>query len=63
MREKYIDEIVGVWIIFGNHPDGCVDVSNQDGDLFTHVELEKAEQLVKEQSEFRNKVYAILKEH
>ena len=60
MREKYVDEAVGIWIIFGEHRDGTVDVADQQKDVFTSLPRDKAEKLVELQEEFRQKLYAEL---
>lgn len=61
MREKYIDEKVGVWFIFGEHPDGGVDITDGDKDIFTGIDYETAEKLCDLQDEFRNKLYSLLR--
>jgi hypothetical protein len=60
MREKYVDERVGVWIVFGWHFDGSVDVSSKGQDLFTQIPLDVADRLCELQEEFREKLYALL---
>jgi hypothetical protein len=60
MREKYVDEAAGVWIIFGEHRDGTVDVSDQRRDVFEGLPRDAAEKVVAAQDEFRAKLYAIL---
>ena len=60
MREKYVDERVGVWMVFGTHPDGRVDVCNADRDLFEHMDPKVAEKLVEAQERFRKELYKLL---
>jgi hypothetical protein len=62
MREKYIDEAVGVWIEFGIHKSGNVDVSSEQGDIFTNVPPLVAAKLIKAQAEFRENLYRILRD-
>lgn len=60
MRQKYVDETVGVWIIFGEHMDGTVDVSDQRRDVFEGLPRDVAEKVCAAHDEFREKLYAIL---
>lgn len=56
----YIDRAVGdIWIIFGEHGDGCVDLSNGNDDIFTHITREQAEKLITLRDKFLNDVRAI----
>lgn len=59
MREKYVDEVVGVWNVFGSR-DGGVDISDGNRDVFREIPLERAEKIVIAQAEFREKLYTIL---
>lgn len=59
-REKYVDETVGVWMVWGKYEDGNVDVSDQDKTIARRVPLELAEKLVALQAEFREKIYALV---
>ena len=52
IREKYVEEIVGDWFIFGIHPDGTVDISDGDRDVFTNLTPAKADYLVRLQNQF-----------
>lgn len=49
-KAKYIDEethMLSRWMIFGEHPDGWVDIANSNGDdIFTHVPRDVAERMV-----------------
>lgn len=61
MREKYVDEAVGNYIVFGWRPDGTVDVSNGFGcDVFTGLPPTVAEQVVQAHDAFRERLYQIL---
>lgn len=64
MREKYVDEAVGIFIIFGVRLGGGVDVCSHGGaetrDIFINLPREKAEEVCKLQQEFREKLYATL---
>lgn len=49
MRSKYlIDEtsLFKEWFIFGEHPNGYVDVSDGTNDIFINVPKEKVERLL-----------------
>ena len=63
MREKYIDEKIGVYFIFGFSADNLslVDINNGIEDVFTSIPIEQAEKICIAHDEFRNKVYEILK--
>lgn len=60
MREKYVDERLGVWFIFGEYPDGNVDVSDGQEDIFTGIPRAHAERLVALHDTFRLSVYELL---
>lgn len=60
MREKYVDEAVGIFMVFGVHSDGTVDVSDTQRDVFTRLPEDAAEKVVAVQAEFRAKLYKIL---
>ena len=60
MREKYVDEAVGVWFVFGSRPDGTVDVSDGNRDVFSGIPADAAADLTKIQREFRERLYARL---
>ncbi len=61
MREKYVDESIGVWFIFGKHPDGTVDINdgNRDVPAFTGIQREAAQLLCEAHDRFRKEVYKI----
>lgn len=61
MKEKYIDEAVGHYTVFGTRTTGGVDVNDGNRDVFIGLPLEKAEKIVQAQAEFRAKLYEILK--
>lgn len=60
MREKYVDEAVGIWVIFGENRDGTVDVADQQKDIFQSLPRDKAQKIVNLQQEFRDKLYEVL---
>lgn len=60
MREKYVDEAVGVFMIFGVRADGSVDVNDGYCDIFEGLPHEAAQRVVAAQEEFRIKLYDIL---
>lgn len=53
MSSDHIDRVAGeLWFIFGEHTDGCVDVSDGRDDVFEHIPRAKAERLVELRAEF-----------
>jgi hypothetical protein len=60
MREKYVDQKVGIWIVFGEHPDGTVDVNDGMQDVFEGIPKEAALKVIAAHDEFREKLYEIL---
>lgn len=61
MREKYVDERVGIWFIFGTNPDtGEADVSDQNKDIFESLPEVVAVRVVEAQEKFREELYSIL---
>ena len=60
MREKYVDEAVGVFMIFGVRADGSVDINDGYHDIFEGLPREAALRVVDAQAEFRAKLYDIL---
>ena len=61
MRQKYVDEAVGIYIIFDESLDGtAVDVADQQRDVFQGLPRDVAEKVVEAQEEFREKLYALL---
>jgi hypothetical protein len=61
MLEKYVDEAVGIWMIWGTSLDGKYhDVADQNKDLFTCLPVAEANAVVQLQQEFREKLYKIL---
>jgi len=60
MKQKYVDEKVGIWFVFGQYYGGCVDVADGQRDVFEHIPKEAAEAIVEIQKEFREKLYKIL---
>lgn len=59
-RDKYVDEAVGIWFIFGEHQNGTVDVSDGTQDVARNVSRETAEKLCQIQKEFRHRIYALV---
>lgn len=60
MREKTIDTRVGMYFIFGECPDGAVDVNDGRDDVFLRLPRDVAEAVCLAQQEFREKLYALL---
>lgn len=60
MREKYVDEAVGIYMVFGEYADGRVDVSDQRRDVFTALPRDVAEKVVEAQDRFREELYRLL---
>lgn len=61
MREKYVDEAVGIWFIFGEHPGGSlVDISDGTNDVFRSLPRAPAVKLCEVQERFRQELYSIL---
>jgi hypothetical protein len=60
MREKYVDEAAGIWMIFGEHPDGTVDVNDGNRDVFVGIPKEAAEKIVEAHYLFMKDLYEIL---
>lgn len=59
-REKYVDEELGVWFIFGEYPDGDVEIADGNKTIITKISREKAEQVLDARREFMEKMYKIL---
>jgi hypothetical protein len=60
MKEKYIDEQVGCWFIFGEYPDNTVDINNSIGTVLSQIPKGIAEEIVEAQHQFREKLYHLL---
>lgn len=45
MRLKYVEERYGFWIIFGEHPDGWVDIISSGQEILTGVPKEIAQDI------------------
>jgi hypothetical protein len=62
VREKYIDEKVGVYYIFGSSSPqpNLVDICDGARDIFLNVPKEAAEKIVAAQEKFRKELYTIL---
>jgi len=62
MKEKHIDEKVGMYFIFGQLPkDGTVVIHDGDRDVFWGLPEDLAEEIVDAQQRFREELYEILK--
>lgn len=62
-RQKYIDEetdLFSIWYIFGEHPDGWVDIANPAGDVFTKVPKDVAERIVAARQKFVDVLVEVL---
>ena len=60
VREKYVDEAVGVWVVFGTRGDGTVDIGDGHEDVFRGIPESVAEDLCALQAEFRHQLYKAL---
>ena len=60
MREKYLDEAIGHYFIFGTYEDGTVDVSDGQKDVLIRLDPTKAQEVCDAHAEFRAKLYNIL---
>lgn len=59
MIEKYVDEAIGVWAIFGSYEDGQVNVCDGNRDVFK-LDPDKALLVVNLHDKFREDMYRIL---
>lgn len=60
MKEKYVEERVGCWMIFGEYENGNVDVSNGHGDIFCNLPRDAAEKIIELQNKFYQELVKIL---
>ncbi len=60
MREKYVDDAVGIFIEFGTHPDGTVDVHALGRDVFEGLPKDVAQKVCEAHDRFREELYVIL---
>jgi len=60
MREKYVDEAVGMWLVFGEHADGRVDVNDGIDDVFCRLPRDVAEKICEIHANFRHELYKVL---
>ena len=60
MKEKYVDEAVGIYFVLGVHGNGNVDVSDSNKDIFQNIPLDVAQKICEAQGEFREKLYSLL---
>ncbi len=59
-REKYVDEAVGIYSVFGTHPNGTVDVADGQRDVFVSLPPEVAAQVIEAHDTFRHRLYELL---
>lgn len=59
MKEKYIDEKIGFYHIFGEAPSG-VDISDGKRVVFSLIPREKADAICRAQHKFLEAVYKIM---
>lgn len=60
MRQKYVDEKTGIYMIFGTRPDGTVDVNDGQQDVFEGLPQDIAEEVVAAHDRFRQELYSLL---
>ena len=61
MKEKYIEERIPRWMIFGEHEDGFVDIvdcSPSNGDVVNHVSREIAQQMIEARGRYVDSMVA-----
>jgi len=51
LREKYIEERFPRYMVFGEYPDGCVDVATVNGDVAVHVSRGDSQRLIHQRDE------------
>lgn len=49
------------WMIFGEHPDGTVDIADSDQDIIQRVPKHIAEQVIEARSRFCNEMETLLR--
>ena len=49
-------DLLSTWFIFGEHPDGYVDISDGNGDVLTHVRRNEAEKLIDDREQLVRKI-------
>lgn len=60
MKRKYIEEDFRKYFIFGEHEDGCVDVSDGNGDIAIHVFKKEVDRLISDRDKVVDAlIYAI----
>ena len=60
MRQKYVDEAVGIFHVFGVYFDKTVDVNDGNRDVFEGLPVEIANRVVDAQAAYRQELYSIL---
>jgi hypothetical protein len=59
MSKDHIDRVAGeLWFIFGEYPDGRVDLSDGQDDVFERLPRDVAERIIKLRADFLNAVRA-----
>ncbi len=54
-RWKYLFEettVLNMWFKFGKYENGCVDISDINGDIFSHVPEDVADEIIKARNDF-----------
>lgn len=52
MREKYIENKISPYFIFGEYPDGFVDIASSDDDtLISHISKKDAMKIIKDRDD------------
>ena len=60
MREKYVDEAIGIYCVFSTHADGTVDVSDGNRDVFNGLPRDVADKVVAAHDAFSKELYKLL---
>ncbi len=60
MREKYVDEAIGVYIEFGTRTDGTVDIHALGKNIFAGLPKSAAQKVIEAHDRFREELYTIL---
>jgi hypothetical protein len=55
-----VKQILKSWLVFGEHPNGNVDVSDGECDLFENISRDKAAAIIEAREEFVLRVFHIL---
>jgi len=60
VRLKYIEETFGTYFVFGEHPDGRVDLASQDEDAVATVSRESAKKIIADRNTILTSYYRLL---